>query len=96
MKSGKSSSLVLLPSLGCSLEKFQEENEWGIPSTALSETSTVDSLENKFEEEPAEAKPTPVAGTNVMNVILVAAECAPWSKTGIHDPIWPVLIQVKL
>ncbi|PSR87682.1 Granule-bound starch synthase [Actinidia chinensis var. chinensis] len=24
----------------------------------------------------------PLAGTNVMNVILVAAECAPWSKTG--------------
>lgn len=27
-------------------------------------------------------KPPPLAGTNVMNVILVAAECAPWSKTG--------------
>lgn len=26
--------------------------------------------------------PQPLAGTNVMNVILVAAECAPWSKTG--------------
>lgn len=24
----------------------------------------------------------PLAGPNVMNVILVAAECAPWSKTG--------------
>ncbi|KAK7273393.1 hypothetical protein RIF29_14442 [Crotalaria pallida] len=24
----------------------------------------------------------PLAGTNVMNIILVAAECAPWSKTG--------------
>lgn len=86
VKSGKSSSLVLLPSLGYSIEKFQEVDEWGTPSTALSETSTVDSLENKFEEEPAEAKPKPLAGTNVMNVILAAAECAPWSKTGIHDP----------
>ncbi|KAK3212662.1 hypothetical protein Dsin_017368 [Dipteronia sinensis] len=28
------------------------------------------------------AKPPPLAGANVMNVILVAAECAPWSKTG--------------
>lgn len=28
-------------------------------------------------------KPPPLAGANVMNVILVAAECAPWSKTGI-------------
>ncbi|XP_019432439.1 PREDICTED: granule-bound starch synthase 2, chloroplastic/amyloplastic-like [Lupinus angustifolius] len=26
--------------------------------------------------------PPPMAGVNVMNVILVAAECAPWSKTG--------------
>ncbi|GLJ50083.1 hypothetical protein SUGI_1065240 [Cryptomeria japonica] len=29
-----------------------------------------------------DAKPPPLAGTNVMNIILVAAECAPWSKTG--------------
>ena len=28
-------------------------------------------------------KPPPLAGVNVMNVIIVAAECAPWSKTGI-------------
>lgn len=28
-------------------------------------------------------KPPPLAGTNVMNIILVAAECAPWSKTGV-------------
>ncbi|XP_058083400.1 granule-bound starch synthase 2, chloroplastic/amyloplastic-like isoform X2 [Magnolia sinica] len=27
-------------------------------------------------------KPPPLAGANVMNVIVVAAECAPWSKTG--------------
>ncbi|KAL7260911.1 hypothetical protein ACSBR1_006558 [Camellia fascicularis] len=26
--------------------------------------------------------PPPLAGANVMNIILVAAECAPWSKTG--------------
>lgn len=29
-----------------------------------------------------EAKTPPLAGTNVMNIIVVAAECAPWSKTG--------------
>ncbi|KAG2273401.1 hypothetical protein Bca52824_067956 [Brassica carinata] len=29
-----------------------------------------------------EEKPPPLAGANVMNVILVAAECAPFSKTG--------------
>ncbi|KAG4139735.1 hypothetical protein ERO13_D07G211700v2 [Gossypium hirsutum] len=27
-------------------------------------------------------KPPPLAGANVMNIILVAIECAPWSKTG--------------
>lgn len=26
--------------------------------------------------------PAPLAGENVMNVVLVGAECAPWSKTG--------------
>ncbi|XP_073386022.1 granule-bound starch synthase 2, chloroplastic/amyloplastic isoform X2 [Physcomitrium patens] len=30
----------------------------------------------------AAEKPPPLAGPNVMNVIVVAAECAPWSKTG--------------
>ncbi|GAB4827319.1 Sucrose synthase [Ancistrocladus abbreviatus] len=29
-----------------------------------------------------DVKPPPLAGANVMNVILVAAECTPWSKTG--------------
>ncbi|XP_051140497.1 granule-bound starch synthase 2, chloroplastic/amyloplastic isoform X2 [Andrographis paniculata] len=35
-------------------------------------------------EGPAEEviKPPPLAGVNVMNIILVAAECAPWYKTG--------------
>ncbi|KAI4387796.1 hypothetical protein MLD38_000199 [Melastoma candidum] len=29
-----------------------------------------------------EEKPPPLAGVNVMNIILIAAECVPWSKTG--------------
>lgn len=29
-----------------------------------------------------DVKPPPLAGANVMNVIIVSAECAPWSKTG--------------
>ncbi|TKY65174.1 Granule-bound starch synthase 2 [Spatholobus suberectus] len=41
----------------------------------VSESTTIES------EGEAEITP-PLAGTNVMNVILVAAECAPWSKTG--------------
>ncbi|CAA0828415.1 Starch synthase 2- chloroplastic/amyloplastic [Striga hermonthica] len=32
--------------------------------------------------EDLKVKPPPLAGANVMNVILVAAECAPWFKTG--------------
>lgn len=32
--------------------------------------------------ENVDEKPPPLAGMNVMNIILVAAECAPWSKTG--------------
>ncbi|KXZ56723.1 hypothetical protein GPECTOR_1g651 [Gonium pectorale] len=31
---------------------------------------------------PAAEKPPPLAGANVMNVVMVGAECAPWSKTG--------------
>ncbi|GFQ02147.1 granule-bound starch synthase 2 chloroplastic/amyloplastic [Phtheirospermum japonicum] len=29
-----------------------------------------------------DVKPPPLAGPNVMNIILVSAECTPWSKTG--------------
>ncbi|XP_043704603.1 granule-bound starch synthase 2, chloroplastic/amyloplastic [Telopea speciosissima] len=32
--------------------------------------------------EDENVKPPPLAGANVMNIILVSAECAPWSKTG--------------
>ena len=50
----------------------------------------VDSKEPSLQEvnvgaaDPAieDIKPPPLAGPNVMNIILVAAECAPWSKTG--------------
>lgn len=31
---------------------------------------------------PEEEKPPPLAGPNVMNIVMVGAECAPWSKTG--------------
>lgn len=44
------------------------------------EESTSDTNEPARDEE----KPPPLAGPNVMNVILVAAECAPFSKTS-HD-----------
>ncbi|PNW85413.1 hypothetical protein CHLRE_03g185250v5 [Chlamydomonas reinhardtii] len=38
--------------------------------------------EAEEEEPPAVEKPPPLAGPNVMNVVMVGAECAPWSKTG--------------
>jgi starch synthase len=40
---------------------------------------------NNIENDPAteDILPPPLAGANVMNVIMVAAECAPWSKTGL-------------
>lgn len=40
---------------------------------------------NNIENDPAteDILPPPLAGANVMNVIVVAAECAPWSKTGL-------------
>ncbi|KAK4279382.1 hypothetical protein QN277_011172 [Acacia crassicarpa] len=44
--------------------------------SSLETTSEADNVESEGE------KPLPLAGANVMNVILVAAECAPWSKTG--------------
>lgn len=43
------------------------------------EKMKIDNVDLKSED----VKPPPLAGVNVMNIILVAAECAPWSKTGI-------------
>lgn len=49
-----------------------------------SDNSMDDNIEEpKMFSEEEVVKPPPLAGANVMNVILVAAECAPWSKTGI-------------
>ncbi|XP_027352402.1 granule-bound starch synthase 2, chloroplastic/amyloplastic-like [Abrus precatorius] len=55
---------------GTETSSLEVENEEG-----MSESSTI-------EGEGETEKSTLLAGTNVMNVILVAAECAPWSKTG--------------
>ncbi|KAJ8775048.1 hypothetical protein K2173_020052 [Erythroxylum novogranatense] len=54
------------------VEKHVDQGE-----SALSEINNVES--DMIEKEPP---PPPLAGANVMNVILVAIECAPWSKTG--------------
>ncbi|XP_022739288.1 granule-bound starch synthase 2, chloroplastic/amyloplastic-like isoform X1 [Durio zibethinus] len=69
----------VLPSyLSSSLETAQltaEENE-NLTKAGLEEAGEV--VDPAIEGE----KPPPLAGANVMNIILVAAECAPWSKTG--------------
>ncbi len=39
------------------------------------------------EPEPRPEAAPPLAGDNVMNVVLVGAECAPWSKTGERDQV---------
>ncbi|XP_008802589.2 granule-bound starch synthase 2, chloroplastic/amyloplastic-like isoform X2 [Phoenix dactylifera] len=39
-------------------------------------------VEHGVNLEEGNMEPPPLAGANVMNVIVVAAECAPWSKTG--------------
>lgn len=51
----------------------------------LKRESESSSKEVTYEPENIESEgenPPPLAGPNVMNIILVAAECAPWSKTG--------------
>lgn len=45
--------------------------------------SSLQNVDNETADPVSEdMEPPPLAGPNVMNVILVAAECAPWSKTG--------------
>ncbi|XP_052195689.1 granule-bound starch synthase 2, chloroplastic/amyloplastic isoform X2 [Diospyros lotus] len=74
------------------------ETVWSdeLPSFLSSTTSTLKDEEDEDLQESSlkdvndetdmpmseDEKPPPLAGANVMNVILVAAECAPWSKTG--------------
>jgi starch synthase len=49
----------------------------------ISQTSEKDQSVN----EGANGNPAALSGVDVMNVILVAAECAPWSKTGKNEMI---------
>lgn len=67
----------VLPSyLSSSKAQVTEEEEENSTEADLKEAAEVDDA--AVEDE----KPPPLAGVNVMNIILVAAECAPWSKTG--------------
>ncbi|MED6144955.1 hypothetical protein PIB30_020427 [Stylosanthes scabra] len=53
-----------------------EQNVVNESSPQVVATNEAENAEQEGEKSP------PLAGTNVMNVIIVAAECAPWSKTG--------------
>uniref|UniRef100_A0A2C9WJ93 starch synthase n=1 Tax=Manihot esculenta TaxID=3983 RepID=A0A2C9WJ93_MANES len=59
--------------------EMKSENEI-IEGSAESTLPKVDNVENDTMTE--DAKSVPLAGAHAMNIILVAAECAPWSKTG--------------
>ncbi|XP_039059569.1 granule-bound starch synthase 2, chloroplastic/amyloplastic-like [Hibiscus syriacus] len=75
-KAFKSDALPLhLSSSSDKAHVTDEENE-NLTEAVLKEAAEVD--DSTVEDET----PLPLAGANVMNVILVAAECAPWSKTG--------------
>lgn len=48
----------------------------------MRESSLVEVANETDNVESEGEKPPPLAGDNVMNVILAAVECAPWSKAG--------------
>lgn len=93
---GLSSSVTT--SGGSSAGNLFETNQRGPLSTMIPKTAKVYTPKKEFVEELAtktngegkisahvegvDAKPPPLACINVMNIILIAAECAPWSKTG--------------
>ncbi|XP_031396234.1 granule-bound starch synthase 2, chloroplastic/amyloplastic-like [Punica granatum] len=60
-----------------SIPKDEKEEEYSKEATTQLGADNGDS-DTMVED----GKPPPLAGANVMNVILVAAECAPWIKTG--------------
>ncbi|XP_022983709.1 granule-bound starch synthase 2, chloroplastic/amyloplastic isoform X1 [Cucurbita maxima] len=77
--SSKKKSSDFVPAFLASKSSYSavKEEKNGQPSEP---TLKVDS--DAAESESVDVKPSPLAGVNVMNVIIVAAECAPWSKTG--------------
>lgn len=77
--SSKKNSSDFVPAFLSSKSSYStvKEGKDGQPSEP---TLKVDN--DALETASVDVKPSPLAGANVMNVIIVAAECAPWSKTG--------------
>ncbi|KAK9067222.1 hypothetical protein SSX86_014548 [Deinandra increscens subsp. villosa] len=66
------------------LENPMNKDAYDVINEMLQDTTyTSDSLLDEADVPASDdVESPPLAGPNVMNVILVAAECAPWSKTG--------------
>lgn len=69
-----------------------EESEYYTMNDEILEVSAEEGMQGSSEQQevpPEEGilDSAPLAGPNVMNVIVVAAECAPWSKTGTYFPL---------
>ncbi|KAJ6841603.1 soluble starch synthase 2-2, chloroplastic/amyloplastic [Iris pallida] len=73
---GASQSEILSPNISKISEPYGDEDDQDLKK------SDGEGVGVKHDATTVEGNGSPLAGPNVMNVILVAAECAPWSKTG--------------
>lgn len=97
--SSKSKSSDILQDSEDQLKGSSKKNSSDFVPAFLSSKSSHSSVKEGKDRQPSEptlkddsdtvetagvdVKPPPLAGVNVMNIVIVAAECAPWSKTGI-------------
>ncbi|KAK9107571.1 hypothetical protein Syun_023582 [Stephania yunnanensis] len=67
------------------VSSFPSSEAYGLEDEKYEEPTKVSSMNADSELDGAskeeDVKPPPLAGVNVMNIILIAAECAPWCKT---------------
>ncbi|XP_047319775.1 granule-bound starch synthase 2, chloroplastic/amyloplastic-like [Impatiens glandulifera] len=82
-------NVLLKETLGKSNENASQDVLARKPPSILTKEETKESAGESMlsnghvaKEEDLKPPPLPLAGTNVMNIILVAAECTPWVKTG--------------
>ncbi|CAO2820293.1 unnamed protein product [Amaranthus hypochondriacus] len=76
---GKDEKTMLPGSASSTYKSSSINNE---KNKRLAESSSMERVEQVNDPAREHEKPPPLAGANVMNVILVASECAPWCKTG--------------
>ena len=73
---------TMLP--GFALSTYKSSSINNEKNKQLAESSFMERNEQVNDPARQHEKLPPLAGANVMNVILVAAECAPWCKTGLY------------